>query len=87
MQDGIKGYRFEKLISDNNSDISKVYLASRIKDGLKFAIKKIDKSVLNDKRYKKYLNNEIFILKQIKNEYVIKFYEYTSDLNYLYLHS
>ena len=85
MQDGIKGYRFEKLISDNNSDISKVYLASRIKDGLKFAIKKIDKSVLNDKRYKKYLNNEIFILKQIKNEYVIKFYEYTSDLNYIYL--
>ena len=85
MQDGIKGYRFEKLISDNHSDISKVYLASRIKDGLKFAIKKIDKSVLNDKRYKKYLNNEIFILKQIKNEYVIKFYEYTSDLNYIYL--
>ena len=85
MQEGIKGYKFEKLISDVDHEISKVYLASRIKDGIKCAIKKIDKSVLNDKRYKKYLNNEIFILKHIENEYTIKLYELTSDLNYIYL--
>ena len=83
MQDGIKGYKFEKIISEN--EISKVYLASRIKDGIKCAIKQIDKSVLNDKRYKKYLNNEIFILRHINNEYTIKLYDMTSDLNYIYL--
>ena len=83
MQDGIKGYKFEKIISEN--EISKVYLASRIKDGIKYAIKQIDKSVLSDKRYKKYLNNEIFILRHINNEYTIKLYDMTSDLNYIYL--
>ena len=83
MQDGIKGYKFEKIISEN--EISKVYLASRIKDGIKCAIKQIDKSVLSDKRYKKYLNNEIFILRHINNEYTIKLYDMTSDLNYIYL--
>ena len=83
MQDGIKGYKFEKIISEN--EISKLYLASRIKDGIKCAIKQIDKSVLSDKRYKKYLNNEIFILRHINNEYTIKLYDMTSDLNYIYL--
>ena len=83
MQDGIKGYKFEKIISEN--ELSKVYLASRIKDGIKCAIKQIDKSVLSDKRYKKYLNNEIFILRHINNEYTIKLYDMTSDLNYIYL--
>ena len=34
MQDGIKGYKFEKLISDAEHEISKVYLATRIKDGI-----------------------------------------------------
>ena len=65
MQDEIKGYKLEKQIGKGIS--SKVFLGSRIKDGEKVAIKMIDKSFLADKRYKKYVNNEIFILKNIKN--------------------
>ena len=65
MKDGIKGYKFEEEISKNGS--SKVFLATKIDNGKKYAIKKIDKSYLNDKHYKKYVNNEIFILKNINN--------------------
>lgn len=83
MQDVIKGYKFEEEIGKNGT--SKVFLASRLKDGKKCAIKKIDKSFLLDKRYKKYINNEIFILKNINNEYAIKLYDMISDLNYIYL--
>ena len=83
MHEGIKGYKFEADIGKNGT--SKVYLATRLKDGLKCAIKKIDKSFLNDERYKKYINNEIFILKHINNEYTIKLYEMVSDMNYVYL--
>ncbi len=83
MQDGIKGYKFMKEIGKNGT--SKVFLASRIKDGKQCAIKKIDKSYLTDKRYKKYINNEIFILKNIDNEYTIKLYEMVTDLNNIYL--
>ena len=83
MQDGIKGYKFIKEISKEGSN--KVYLATKIEDGKYYAIKKIDRSYLTDKRYKKYVNNEIFILKQINCEYTIKFYNLLGDLNYIYL--
>ena len=83
MQDGIKGYRFEKELGKGLS--SKVYLATKIKDGQKFAIKVIEKSFINNKNYKKYINNEIYILKNIDSEYTIKFYEILLDLRYIYL--
>jgi serine/threonine protein kinase len=83
MKDGIKNYKIEKEISKNGS--SKVYLATKLSNGEKYAIKKIDKSYLNDKRYKKYINNEIFILKNLDNEYTIKLHDLIIDLNYIYL--
>ena len=83
MKDGIKGYRFEEELGQNGS--SKVFLATKINNGQKYAIKKIDKSYLNDKHYKKYVNNEIFILRNINNEYTIKLYDLVMDLNYIYL--
>ena len=83
MQKEIKGYRFEEELGKGIS--SKVYLATRMSDGKKFAIKEIEKSFVNDKRYKKYINNEIFILKNINNEYVIKLCDLIFDLNYIYL--
>jgi len=83
MKDGIKGYRFEEELGQNGS--SKVFLATKINNGQKYAIKKIDKSYLNDKHYKKYVNNEIFILRNINNEYTIKLYDLIMDLNYIYL--
>ena len=83
MENIIKGYKLEQQIGKGVS--SKVFLATRIKDGEKVAIKQIDKSFLQEKRYKKYINNEIFILKNINSEYTIKFYELMLDMNYLYL--
>ena len=73
MQNEIKGYKLDEQIGKGIS--SKVYLGTRIKDGEKVVIKRIEKSFLNDKRYKKYINNEIYILKNIKNENIAKFYD------------
>ena len=83
MQNEIKGYKLDEQIGKGIS--SKVYLGTRIKDGEKVVIKRIEKSFLNDKRYKKYINNEIYILKNIKNENIAKFYDIAFDVNYIYL--
>ena len=51
----LKGYRLEKELG--KGAFSQVYLATKLDTGEKCAVKKIDKSLLNDKRFKKYLNN------------------------------
>ena len=81
--DELQGYRFDKEIG--KGAFSKVYLATKKDTGERYAIKRIDKSFVNDKRYKKYLNNEIFILNNIKHENVIKYEGMKSTMNYLYL--
>jgi serine/threonine-protein kinase ULK/ATG1 len=83
MEYSIKGYKFLKQIGKGVS--SKVYLAQSLKDGKTYAIKQIERTFIKDKRYKKYINNEIFILKNIKNDYIIKFYEIIMDTNYIHL--
>ena len=59
-------YKFEKELAKGLS--SKVFLAIRKKDGEKFAIKRIERTFVNNKNYKKYINNEIYILKNINND-------------------
>ena len=83
LEEEIKGFKFEKEIG--KGAFSKVILATKLDTGEKCAIKKIDKSYINDKRYKKYLNNEIFILNNIKHEHIIKFYGMKMGMNYIYL--
>ena len=83
MEYSIKGYKFLKQIGKGVSP--KVYLAQSLKDGKTYAIKQIEKTFIKDKRYKIYTNNEIFILKNIKNDYIIKFYEIIIDTNYIHL--
>ena len=61
----IKGYKLEKVIGEGG--FSKVLLATKLDTKEKCAIKKIDLSLAIDKRLKKYLNNQIFILNNIKN--------------------
>ena len=82
-EDELKGFKFEKEIG--KGAFSKVILATKLDTGEKCAIKKIDKSFTNDKRYKKYLNNEIFILNNIKHQNIIKFYGMKVGMNYIYL--
>ena len=79
----IKGYKLEKVIGEGG--FSKVLLATKLDTKEKCAIKKIDLSLAIDKRLKKYLNNQIFILNNIKNEHIIKFFEVKMGMNYLYL--
>ena len=83
MQDEIKGYKFVDELGKGLS--SKVFLAVRKKDGEKFAIKRVERAFVNDKNYKKYINNEIYILKNINNEHTIKFIELIVDNRYIYL--
>ena len=79
----LKGYKIEKEIG--KGAFSQVVLGTKLDTGEKVAIKKIDKSFLNDSRFKKYLNNEIFILNNIKNQYTIKFFGVKIGMNYCYL--
>ena len=79
----IKGYKLEKVIAEGG--FSKVLLATKLDTKEKCAIKKIDLSLTNNKQFKKYLNNEVFILNNIKNEHIIKFFEVKMGMNYLYL--
>ena len=79
----LQGYRFDKEIG--KGAFSMVYLATKTDTGERYAIKRIDKSFVTDKRYKKYLNNEIFILNNAKHENIIKFFGVKTTMNYLYL--
>lgn len=54
---------------------SKVHLAINILTGSYVAIKCIEKSMMNDKINKKKILNEIFILKTIDHENIIKLLE------------
>ena len=81
--DELKDYEFEKEIG--KGALSKVILATKKGTNEKYAIKKIDKSYLSDGRYKKYLNNEIFILGNIQDEHIIKYYGMKVGMNYIYL--
>ena len=79
----LKGYEFEKEIG--KGAFANVILATKMGTGEKFAIKRIDKSYINDKRYKKYLNNEIFILNNLNHPNTIKYYGMKMGMNYIYL--
>ena len=81
--DELQKYKFDKKIG--TGDFSNVYLATQTDTGEKYVIKTIDKSLLCDKRFKKYINNEIFILNHIKHENIIKLFEFKSNMNNLYL--
>lgn len=83
METIIMGYKLIKEIY--SSTFSSIFLATRIKDGQNFAIKRIFRSQINDKRFKRYLNNEIYILNHLENKYCIKFHHMITDSNFIYL--
>ena len=62
-----------------------VYLTSKQGCHEKFATKKIDKKYASNPRAKKYLDNEINILKEIDHPNIIKLYEVKETTQYYYL--
>ena len=63
-----------------------VYLTSKQGSSQKFATKKIDKKFAKNPRAKKYLDNEINILKEIDHPNIIKLYEVHQTTQYYYYH-
>ena len=62
-----------------------VYLTSKQGSKEKYATKKIDKKYAANPRAKKYLDNEIAILKEIKHQNIIKLYEVQETTQFYYL--
>ena len=62
-----------------------VYLTSKQGSKLKYATKRIDKKFAANPRAKKYLDNEINILKEIDHPNIIKLYEVRETTQYYYL--
>ena len=62
-----------------------VYLTYKKGTQLKFATKKISKKLSENPKIKKYLDNEIQILREISNENIIKLFEVKETTNYKYL--
>ena len=62
-----------------------VYLTSRQGGKQKYATKKIDKKFVSRPKAKKYLDNEILILKEIDHPNIIKLYEVKETTQFFYL--
>ena len=79
----INEYNLERLIW---KDISGEYFFCTKKDTKeKFIIKRYKNDLLNDKRIKSYMNNEIFILRNIFHENIIKYCEFKKGNSYIYI--
>ena len=62
-----------------------VYLTSKVGTNEKYATKKIDKKFAANPRAKKYLDNEIAILKEIDHPNIVKLYEVKETSKFYYL--
>ena len=62
-----------------------VYLTSKQGTQEKFATKKIDKKFARNPKAKKYIDNEINILKKISHENIVKYYDVIETSQYYYL--
>ena len=62
-----------------------VYLTSRPGGKQKYATKKIDKKFVSRPKAKKYLDNEILILKEVDHPNIIKLYEVKETTQFFYL--
>lgn len=77
---------FEYIKNIGKEDLSKVFLAKKKDTGEKYVIHKIDKNnIYNNKKFRKYLNNEIYILRNVEHKNIIKLYDTKFDKNYFYL--
>ena len=68
-----------------NGAFGKVFLTSKQGTSEKFATKQIDKKFAANPKAKKYLDNEIAILKDINHPNIVKLYEVKETPQYFYL--
>lgn len=76
-------YNLKRCIGKGS--FGEVYLSSSDKTDQLFAIKKMDKSYVNQPKMRKYFDNEVNILKEINHPNIVKLYEVKEDVRFYYL--
>ena len=76
---------FLLIKSLGKGSFGEVYLSINEKNHKQYAIKQIPSSVLDNEGFKKYLDNEINIMKQLNHENIIRFHGYNKSTNNVYL--
>ena len=82
-EEELPNYKFENLIGRGAE--TKVYLATKKDTGEKHAIKIIEKHYLKDNKIKRYLNNEVYILKSLSHPNIVKYHGVKIGKNYIFL--
>ena len=80
----INDYNLERLIGEENI-YNELFISTKKDTKEKFIIKRYKNDLLNDKRIKSYMNNEIFILRNIFHENIIKYCEFKKGNSYIYI--
>ena len=76
-------YILQKSIGKGS--FGEVYLTTKLNSSLQLATKKMDKKKVLKNDLKKYLNNEIFILKNTSHSNIIKLYDIKQSEKYIFL--
>ena len=79
----IEDFTLEKQIG--KGAFGEVFITKKKDTNLKYATKKVKKSVITKEKMKKYFNNELFILKHIKHENIINLVEIKNSVYNFFL--
>lgn len=82
--DCIKDYNLEKFIGYED-DTSEAFISVKKDTKDKYIIKRIKKEKLKSKIFWKYLNNEIYLLRNTSHKNIIKFFDCKIGKNYIYI--
>ena len=82
--DCINDYSLEKFIG-YEEDTSEVFISIKKETKEKYKIRRLKKESLKNKYFKKYINNEIFLLRNICHKNIIKFFDCKTGKNYIYI--
>lgn len=77
----IKGYTFKSIIGKGS--FGEVFIVSKGEQD--FAIKLIDKALVKRKQLEKYVENEVKVMKEFDNKYIVKMFESFQDKDFLYI--
>jgi 5'-AMP-activated protein kinase catalytic alpha subunit len=77
----VQGYTLHEILGKGS--FGQVFKAT--KSGKVFAIKMIDKPLIRKKNLQKYVNNEVKVMRELKNPNTVRLYEAFEDKDVLYL--